>query len=379
MAAVPDDRSGRAAADRRFMRRAISLARRGWGHTAPNPLVGAVVVRDGKIVGEGWHAEFGGPHAEIVALRAAGELAAGGTIYVTLEPCNHQGKTPPCTEAVLAAGISRVVIGARDPNALATGGLERLEAAGVRVEAGIEMAAALELDPAYFHAARGSDRPWVTLKLAMSLDAAIADHTRRRGWLTGMQARRAVHRLRAEADAIGVGINTALADDPLLTVRYGYSTRVPPLRVIFDRAFRLPLDSALVRGVPDAPLMVIGGSGADPAEFARARALEEHGVSVERAPTLDTALRLLRSRGVRHLFCEGGASIAGSLLGAGLVDRLVIFQAPVLLGAGALPAFGSVPSATAGDAARWRIVQRRMYGQDLMTIYAPQERSAPGG
>lgn len=376
---MPDDSPGFAAADKRYMRRAIALARRGWGRTAPNPMVGAVVVRDGDIVGEGWHAEFGGPHAEVMALEAAGDRARGATVYVSLEPCSHHGKTPPCTDALLAAGVARVVIGVRDPNPAAAGGVDVLRAAGLRVDVGVEQQAALDVDPAFFHAARGADRPWVTLKLAVSLDAGIADHTRKRGWLTGPAARRAVHRWRAGADAVAVGINTALADDPLLTVRYGRTPRVPPVRVIFDRQFRLPLSSALVRTLDQAPVIVVADPDEGGEHAERARRLQNAGVSVLRAPSLASALHELRGRGIRHLFCEGGAGLGGSLLSAGAVDRLVIFQAPVLLGAGALPAFGSAPAATAGDAPRWRVVERRAYGSDLMTVLAPAERNAPGG
>lgn len=361
------------------MRRALALARRGWGRVAPNPMVGAVVVRDDRVVGEGWHAEYGGPHAEVVALREAGALARGATIYVSLEPCAHHGKTPPCTEAIIAAGVARVVVGARDPNPTAAGGVERLRAAGIRVDVGVEEAAALELDRPFFFAAGGADRPWVTLKLAVSLDAAIADHTRRRGWLTGARARRAVHHLRAGADAIAVGIGTALADDPLLTVRYGRPPRVPPLRVVLDRHFRLPLHSALATTLDQAPVLVVGTDVGDEDARARARALEARGVEVAIAQTLPETLRLLRARGVRHLFCEGGASIAGALLADGLVDRLVIFQAPVLLGAGALPAFGCAPPAATGEAPRWRVVSRRALGSDLMSVFAPADRDSAGG
>src|SRR6476661_5968049 len=209
--AAPDDGA--------FMRRALALAARGWGRTAPNPMVGAVVVRDGVVVGEGWHAEYGGPHGEVEALRAAGDRARGATIYVTLEPCNHHGKTPPCTDALLAAGVRRVVVACDDPSPVARGGAQRLHEAGVEVTLGVEEQAARELNAPFFHAL-ASDRPFVRLKLALSLDGAIADHSRQPGWLTGELARREVHRMRAGSDAIAVGIGTVLADDPELTVRH---------------------------------------------------------------------------------------------------------------------------------------------------------------
>jgi diaminohydroxyphosphoribosylaminopyrimidine deaminase/5-amino-6-(5-phosphoribosylamino)uracil reductase len=317
------------------MRRALRLAQRGWGQTAPNPLVGAVVVRDGVVVGEGWHARWGGAHAEVEALRAAGERARGATVYVTLEPCNHHGKTPPCTDALLAAGVRRVVVAAADPNPAAAGGAEWLRAAGVEVTVGVEAGAAVEQNAPFFHAIR-SDRPWLTLKLALSIDGALADHTRRPGWLTGPRSRREVHRLRAGSDAVAIGIGTALADDPLLTVRDAPAPRVPPLRVVFDRQARLPPTSRLVRSLAEGPVAVVCH---DPPPEAAA-GLERAGVTILPAEVTEEALVKLRDwHGVRSLLVEGGAGLASSLWDRGVVDRLIIFQAPVVLGAGALPAF----------------------------------------
>lgn len=355
------------AADRTHLRRALRLARRGWGWTAPNPMVGAVVVRDGAVVGEGWHARFGGEHAEVAALREAGERARGATLHVTLEPCNHHGRTPPCVDAVLAAGIARVVIAVRDPNPVAAGGLERLLAAGVRVVVadGAEADAARELNAPFFHAV-AADRPWVTLKLALSLDGAVADHTRRPGWLTSPPSRRAVHRLRAGSDAVAVGIGTALADDPLLTVRGVRRPRVAPLRVVVDRRARLPLGSALVRTAAEAPVAVVTEEPAS----ASARSLADAGVRVVGATSLADGLRALGALGVRSLLVEGGAGIAGALLAHRLAHRLVIFQAPVVLGAGALPAFGEVPATRAGEAPRLALLARRAVGDDLMSVFA---------
>jgi diaminohydroxyphosphoribosylaminopyrimidine deaminase / 5-amino-6-(5-phosphoribosylamino)uracil reductase len=348
------------------MRRALRLAQRGWGQTAPNPLVGAVVVRDGVVVGEGWHERWGGAHAEVEALRAAGERARGATVYVTLEPCNHHGKTPPCTDALLAAGVRRVVVAAADPNPIAAGGAERLRAAGVEVAVGVEAGAAVEMNAPFFHAIR-SDRPWVTLKLALSIDGALADHTRRPGWLTGPRSRREVHRLRAGSDAVAVGIGTALADDPLLTVRDAPAPRVPPLRIVFDRAGRLPPTSRLVRSLAEGPVAVVS---ADPPPDGAQR-LEEGGVTLVPAGSIDEALRALRARhGVRALLVEGGAGLASSLWDRGVVDRLIIFQAPVVLGAGALPAFVGASGARAEQARRLPVVERRALGDDLMTTYA---------
>jgi diaminohydroxyphosphoribosylaminopyrimidine deaminase/5-amino-6-(5-phosphoribosylamino)uracil reductase len=356
--ATPDDGA--------HMRRALSLAARGWGQTAPNPLVGAVVVRDGVIVGEGWHTGFGEAHAEVEALRVAGARARGGTMYVTLEPCNHHGKTPPCTEAILAAEVRRVVVATGDPNPVAQGGIERLRQAGIDVAVGVEEAAARDLNAPYFHAIR-SDRPFVQLKLAMSLDGGIADHTREPAWLTGPAARSEVQRLRAGADAVAVGIGTVLADDPQLTVREGPPPRRPPVRVVFDTSARLHLESKLVRSARETPVIVVCWAP-DPAHAA---ALEHAGVELVHAPTLEQALRALFVRGIRNLLVEGGAGIASALMQEALVDRLIIFRAPLLLGSGALAAFGGMLPARAADAVRWRIVNAARFGDDEMTVYAP--------
>lgn len=350
------------------MRRALALAVRGWGWTAPNPMVGAVIVRDGAVVGEGWHAEFGGPHAEAVALAAAGERARGADVYVTLEPCNHHGKTPPCVDALIAAGVRRVVIATEDPNPVAAGGIARLRAAGITVETGAEGEAAREVNAPFLFAHGGAGRPFVTLKLALSLDGAIAAGTGQQQWLTGERARKYVHRLRANADAIAVGIGTALADDPKLTVRAGRRPRVAPLRCVFDPSARLPTTSQLARTARRVPTRILAQHPSDEARTA----LERLGVEVRAAPGILEHLAGLRSDGVRHLFVEGGAGIAGALLSAGLVDRLVIFTAPVLLGAGALPAFGTVrpPSPHLG---RWTVLEHRAFGDDTMTVYAPPD------
>jgi diaminohydroxyphosphoribosylaminopyrimidine deaminase/5-amino-6-(5-phosphoribosylamino)uracil reductase len=352
--------------DRAFMRRALVLARRGWGRTAPNPMVGAVVVRDGDIIGEGWHAEYGGPHAEVVALEAAGERARGSTVYVTLEPCAHAGRTPPCTDALVRAGVARVVCAAHDPHPVAAGGARRLEAAGIEVAVGIEEAEALELNAHFFHALT-STRPFITLKLATSIDGAIADASGKSRWLTGVTARRYVHRLRAGHDAIAVGAGTAIADDPSLTVRTGRRPRIAPARIVFDRRARLPLGSSLVRTARDVRTIVVVADASSP----EARALADAGVHLVDGTSLDAALRQLRSIDVRSILVEGGAQLAGALLAEAVVDRMIIFQAPLVLGAGARNAFAYVPAHALPDAPRWRVIDRRTIGQDLMTVYAP--------
>lgn len=363
-----------AARDRAFMRRALALAERGWGWTAPNPMVGAVIVRDDVVVGEGWHARYGEAHAEVAALRMAGERARGATAYVTLEPCSHQGKTPPCTRALLDAGVARVVAAVRDPNPVAGGGLEALAAGGVAVESGLLEAEARELNAPFFHAIV-SPRSWVTLKLALSVDGAMADAWGRSRWITGPESRAEVHRLRAGHDAVAVGIGTALADDPSLTVRDAPAPRVPPRRVVFDRQARLPLESVLVRSAREVPVTVV--ASAPPA--GRADALRGAGVEVLDAPTLGEALTALRSAGVNSLLVEGGPRLAGAVLADALADRLIIFQAPVLLGSGALSAFAHVPPAEVAHGPRFRVLARERFGDDLMTVYAPARADCSPG
>jgi diaminohydroxyphosphoribosylaminopyrimidine deaminase/5-amino-6-(5-phosphoribosylamino)uracil reductase len=352
--------------DVRFMRRALALAERGVGQVAPNPKVGAVIVRDGGIVGEGWHQRFGEAHAEVHALAAAGEGARGATAYVSLEPCNHHGKTGPCTEALIAAGVARVVCAVRDPNPQAAGGLERLQAAGIAVSSGVCEDEARVLNAPFLHLARGGALPFVTLKLAVSIDGAIAGASRRRAWLTGPESQTAVHSLRADADAVAVGIGTALADDPALTVRLAPLPRVAPRRVVFDRGARLPLTSRLVRTARETPVTVVSDGRAPDREAD----LTAAGVDVLVARDLPSAMLALRARGVGHLLVEGGAELASALLEPGLVHHLITFQAPVILGAGAIGAFAAVTGRDADVAPRYRVLERRVYGADLMTRYA---------
>jgi diaminohydroxyphosphoribosylaminopyrimidine deaminase/5-amino-6-(5-phosphoribosylamino)uracil reductase len=362
-AAAPDDGA--------WMRRALALAERGWGQTAPNPMVGAVVVRDNVAVGEGWHTRFGAPHAEVEALRSAGERARGATLYVTLEPCNHHGKTPACADAILSAGIRRVVAAVADPNPVARGGAERLRAGGLEVLVGVEEGPARELNAAFFHGLR-SDRPFVRLKLALSLDGALADQTRQPGWLSGQEARAEVHRLRAGADAVAVGIGTALADDPQLTVRSFAPPRLSPLRVVFDTSARLPLGSKLVQTARETPVLVVCWAP-DPAHAA---ALEHAGVELLHAASLPHALRALRARGVGSLLVEGGAGLAVGFLQEAQVDRLIIFRSPILLGGGSLNAFSGLLPSRIDSAPRWQIVHTRRLGDDEMTVYTPPAEGA---
>ncbi len=348
------------------MRRALALAERGAGQVAPNPKVGAVIVRDGVVVAEGWHARYGDEHAEAMALRVAGAGAQGATVYVTLEPCNHHGKTPPCAAALVAAGVARVVYAVADPGAHEGGGAITLANAGVEVNAGVLGAEAAEVNAPFFFAAAAAARPFVTLKLALSVDGAIVGADRKRTWLTGPESRTAVHALRADADAVAVGSGTALCDDPELTVRDVPAPRIPPMRVVFDRSARLPLGSTLVRTAREVPVVLVTDGRHPDSE----RLLEAQGVTLIRADGLASALAELRARGVRHLLVEGGATLASALVAAGTVDRLISFQAPVILGSGALAAFASLPAAH-----RLTVVSRREYGPDLMTVHRFESRS----
>lgn len=352
-----------AAPDESFMCRALELARVGWGRVSPNPLVGAVVVRDGVIVGEGAHREFGGPHAEVEALAAAGARAKGATLYVTLEPCAHQGKTPPCADAVVAAGIARVVAAMRDPNPEAGGGAQRLAERGIPVEFGVLHDEAAELNAAFTNRF-ASDRPWVTLKLAVSLDGAIAAAGRAPGWITGPEARRRAHVLRAGHDAVAVGMGTVLADDPQLTVRDVTAPRVPPARVVFSRSGRLPLTAKLAQR-PDGARILVTAQSSNPNYD---HALQQLGVEVVAATSLREALQVLKGRGINSVLVEGGAGIAGALIEEDLVDRLVLFQAPIVLGRGALNAFSALPSLTPDQALRWRVLSEERVGADRMVV-----------
>jgi diaminohydroxyphosphoribosylaminopyrimidine deaminase/5-amino-6-(5-phosphoribosylamino)uracil reductase len=355
--------------DRAFMGRALELARLGWGQVAPNPMVGAVVVRDGVTVGEGYHARFGAAHAETVALERAGSKAHGSTLYVTLEPCAHHGKTPPCVDAILAAGVGRVVVALRDPNPIAAGGIQTLGSRGVVVEAGLMADEAAELNAAYVHAF-SADRPWITLKMAISLDAAIADGRGTTSAVTGPSARAFAHALRAGSDAVAVGMGTVRIDDPLLTVREAPPPRVTPARLVFSRDGALPLTSRLARSAREGPVVVAASRMSLPIR----QELEAAGISVVTGEDLGALCRALRALGIRSLLVEGGAGLAGSLFAAGLVDRLILVQAPVVFGAGALPAFGAVAAVPADRAPRWRVIRRVALGDDQASEYAIRER-----
>jgi diaminohydroxyphosphoribosylaminopyrimidine deaminase / 5-amino-6-(5-phosphoribosylamino)uracil reductase len=368
--------------DTGFMARALALADAGWGRVHPNPLVGAVVVRDGAIVGEGAHREWGGTHAEVEALRAAGEAARGATLFVTLEPCAHHGKTPPCTDAILAAGVRTVVFAAEDPDPAAAGGRGILEEAGVEVRAGVERAAARRQN-ALFLVPLEERRPFVAIKFGLSLDSRIARVSGERTRITGPEAEAEVHRLRAGFDAILVGGRTARIDDPLLTARGEPVPRVPPVRVVVSGAADLPPGGRLASTAHETPVWLVAGADAPPDRVA---ALEARGVRVLRASrardgaeeggpdgapngpaegVLDPAavVRVLAEHGIQTLLCEGGGRLASALLAARTVDRLYLFHAPLVLGAGGVPAFPGPGAPFEG-----RVVDAKRLGDDTLMI-----------
>jgi diaminohydroxyphosphoribosylaminopyrimidine deaminase/5-amino-6-(5-phosphoribosylamino)uracil reductase len=324
----------------RAMRRAVTLAAGALGRTSPNPTVGCVILNSsGRVVGEGWHESYGGPHAEVHALTDAGDRARGGTAVVTLEPCNHTGRTGPCSEALLAAGISRVVYAVPDPTPEAGGGAARLRAAGADVESGVLQAEAERGNEAWLVATR-LQRPHVHLKLATSLDGRVAASDGTSRWITGAEARADVHRLRHEVDAVLVGTGTAMADDPSLTVRELPDGSLPQ---------RQPLRAVL--GLRDLP--------------AGAKLLDHEAETVLlRQHTPTTALQDLYCRGVRSVLLEGGPTIAGAFVKQGLVDRVTTYVAPVLLGAG-LPALGDAGISTITEALRLRTDDVTVLGGDV--------------
>jgi len=311
------------------MARALELAARGLGETNPNPVVGCVVVKNGRVVGEGFHRRAGGPHAEVIALGRAGARTKGATLYVTLEPCAHTGLTPPCAPLVAASGAARVVVAAGDPDPRVNGrGLRLLRASGIAVTSGVLRDRAALLNERFLVAA-SERRPFVLLKAGLTLDGRIATASGRSRWITDERQRRAARGLRRLFDAVAVGIGTVLADDPLLLpeprVRRAFT------RVVFDRSLRLPLGSRLVRSASEGPVVVLAAS---PADAARRTRLERAGVTVvtPRSVTLPAALRALAAIGIGSLMVEGGSEVLGAFLHDRLVDELALFRAPLLLG-----------------------------------------------
>lgn len=318
-------------ADRKFMKRAITLARKGVGKTSPNPAVGCVIVKDGIIVGEGWHKRAGGHHAEVHALEAAGSAAQGADVYVTLEPCNHTGKTPPCTEALIKAGVARIVVGMRDPNPVAGGGLARLEQAGIRIEASGMVKECQALNQPFIKQVT-TGMPFVTFKCAMTLDGNIATVTGESRWISCEASRRHVHRMRACHDAIMVGVDTIIADNPQLTVRHVQGKN--PIRVIVDTRLRTP-ESVEVLGGRLARKTIIATTEADP-EIHRRYTRQGATILVceefDGRVSMNDLLAKLGAMGIQSILLEGGSRLAGDMVRNRLIDEFVIFIAPKILG-----------------------------------------------
>lgn len=357
------------AVDHGMMARALQLAERGLWTTSPNPRVGCVIVRDGVIVGEGWHEKAGEPHAEVHALRAAGEQARGATAYVTLEPCSHYGRTPPCAEALIAAGVSRVVAAMRDPNPLVAGkGLAMLEAAGIETACGLLENEARELNIGFVsRMTRGL--PWVRLKVAASLDGKTALNNGVSQWITGPDARRDGHAWRARACAILTGIGTVRDDDPSLTVRDVVTTR-QPLRVIVDSKLETPLDAKILQG---GPVLIAAAVNLEN----RAKLLMDAGAEVIVLPNpqgkveLRDLLQALAKRGINEVHAEAGFKLNGSLLREGLVDEFLIYLAPCLIGHDAAGLF-NLPALTSLDGKqRLQICDLRQVGADIRVLARP--------
>ena len=352
------------------MRRALELAEGGRGLTSPNPMVGAVVVAaDGLVVGEGFHRRAGELHAEVEALGAAGPRARGGTLYVTLEPCCHHGRTPPCSPVVVASGVARVVAALVDPNPrVAGGGLAELRHAGIEVTTSVLAAEAARQNRAFLTAMR-ERRPHVTLKAAMTLDGKIADVHGGARWITGPAARRRAHRLRSEADAIIVGVTTVLRDDPALTVRLDRPWPREPWRIVLDTTGRTPPAARLIAaGRPERSLIAVG-TGAPEVAIAR---LAETGATVRRYPTRDgrvdvsAVLADLFGHEVRAVLVEGGGEVHAAFLGAGVVDRVAIFVAPLLVGGAAAPGAVGGAGRELKSAVRLSEFEVTRYGDDLL-------------
>lgn len=359
--------------DARWMRLALGLGARGLGRVWPNPAVGCVIVREGRVLGRGWTQDGGRPHAETMALAQAGGAARGATAYVSLEPCSHHGQTPPCAEALIAAGVARVVVALGDPDPRVSGrGLAGLRAAGIEV---IEDVCAAEARIAHrgFLSRVTRGRPMLTLKLASSADGRIATATGESQWITGAPARAWVHGMRARHDAVMVGAGTARADDPGLTVR-GLGIGRQPVRIVVSRRLDLPLDSQLRRTAADVPVWLCHGPEAPAAaraawDDAGARRIE---VATGPGGQLDpgAVMEALGAAGLTRVFCEGGGTLAAALLSADLVDDLAVITAGVVLGAEGMPAVGAMGIATLTEAPRLALRETHALGGDVLSLWA---------
>jgi diaminohydroxyphosphoribosylaminopyrimidine deaminase / 5-amino-6-(5-phosphoribosylamino)uracil reductase len=361
-----------AAVDQRFMNLALSLGRLGLGRTWPNPAVGAVIVKNGILVGRGWTQPGGRPHAEVEALRRAGPAARGATLYVTLEPCSHHGKSPPCADAVVSAGITRVVSALEDPNPEVAGaGHARLRAAGVAVDVGLGAEQARRDHAGHIRRMRDG-RPRVMLKLAVSADGKAGAAGRKPIDITGPAARNRVHVLRAENDAVMVGIGTALADDPLLTCRLPGMEANSPVRIVLDSALRLPPSSRLAESARQVPVWLLAGKDAP---SAAERALEAKGITILRVSGRDgvldisAVLKLLAGRGITRLMLEGGPTLAAAFLAADLIDEAAVFQSPKVVGADGIDALEGIPLTALTQSSHLTCIRSEVVGVDSCEIF----------
>jgi diaminohydroxyphosphoribosylaminopyrimidine deaminase / 5-amino-6-(5-phosphoribosylamino)uracil reductase len=363
------------AADQRFMALALALGRRGQGRTWPNPAVGAVIVKDGVIVGRGWTQPGGRPHAEVEALQRAGEAARGATLYVTLEPCSHFGKSPPCADAVISAGIARVVSAIEDPNPEVAGqGHARLRAAGIVVDVGLSAAEAAHDHAGHFRRIRDK-RPHVILKLAVSSDDKIAAAGRKPVAISGEATRSRVHLLRAQSDAILVGIGTVLADDPVLTCRLPGMETQSPVRVVLDRALRIPGSSRLVHSARETPLWVMTSNLAEaPAAMklgaAGAQVIRVAATSAPPGLDLRAVLHALAEKGITRLLVEGGSRVASSFVAAGLVDEMWLLRGPNPIGTDGIPALDALPVSIITQSPQFKVRASESLQNDTLTNYA---------
>ena len=361
-------------ADQRFMQLALTLGQRGQGRTWPNPAVGAVVVKDGVIIGRGWTQPGGRPHAEPEALRRAGEAARGATLYVTLEPCSHIGKSPPCADAIIAAGIARVVSAIEDPNPEVAGqGHAKLRAAGISVDIGLGAAEAARDHAGHFRRVRDR-RPHVILKLAVSSDDKIGAAGRKPVAISGDAAKARVHLLRAQCDAVLVGIGTVLSDDPLLTCRLPGMAACSPVRVVLDRNLRIPGSSSLVHSARETPLWVMTSNLAEAAAAMKLGAAGAQVIRVATAATppgldLATVLRAVSDKGITRLLVEGGARVASSLVAAGLVDDVWLLRGADPIGADGVAALDALPLTSITQSPNFRVRASESLQNDTLTIY----------
>ena len=356
--------------DERWMRLALTLAQRGLGRVWPNPAVGCVLVKDDRVVGRGWTQPGGRPHAEAMALLQAGSNARGATAYVTLEPCAHYGKTPPCAEALIKAGVARVVSAIADPDDRVSGkGLSLLKEAGIAVTEGVLPDLAQDINIGFLNRITKS-RPMVTLKLASSLDGRIATKTGDSRWITGPESRRAVHVMRATHDAILIGSGTSIADDPDLTVRGLGMENQSPVRVVLDTSLTTTPDSRLGLSAGDVPVWMIHGASANTSKWQSTDALLlpcQTGQTGHVDP--DEALTILAAKGLTRIFCEGGGTLAAALLRAGLVDRLVTFSAGVAIGSDGHAMLGELGLTQLASAPRFERASTEITGDDVVSVW----------